>query len=291
MADILLARQLSTGSEDILSSLSARFSSARSQIADALLALKTAVEMGEISKEEKSTLKSQLLRGEGYDEGIIEKLHPTRQLILMKEANMITILNEEIETKTLECKVCMEQFQISNSAYTPHMLPCGHSFCLRCLQGLVSLPQSRRCCPLDRRPISSDISTFPVNFSLIDVLAVEHNLDAEKEAFELYKVREAETKAIADLASERRIAEKEAALMRDIAAFERKKQEVEALKLDVDDEVHIIVRGIDYCITQITSRLSFTSMLRPIQHSSHLTKSIPSTKGPLSNQLKNLRKI
>jgi hypothetical protein len=50
-----------------------------------------------------------------------------------------------LETKANECSVCLETF------HNPYILPCGHSFHLRCIKGL-----KKNLCPLDRIPFEEN---------------------------------------------------------------------------------------------------------------------------------------
>ncbi|XP_034248444.1 uncharacterized protein LOC117649646 isoform X2 [Thrips palmi] len=65
-------------------------------------------------------------------------------------------------TGMMECYVCLDQFDIYSADRRPKVLPCGHSFCLRCLQGL----QIRRC-PLDNKVFAEEPQTLPDNFLVI----------------------------------------------------------------------------------------------------------------------------
>lgn len=173
-----LQRQLSVNSEEILSSLSTSLgggATAKALLADALLAIKAARDSGEISDEEKAMLKRQLLAGKGYDDDLLGKLSPTRQLTLMKEMNKRVVLNEVKVNEKLECPICTERYSPEGDL-CPHMLPCGHSICFRCLQDLTKMSAAQRLCPLDRRPLSADISQFPLNYSLLAFLTSESAL-------------------------------------------------------------------------------------------------------------------
>ena len=167
-----LRRQLSSHSEQILDSLSGSLGgNSKALLSEALLAIKTAREDGEISDDDKTALKRQLVAGKGYDEDLLGKLSPVRQLTLMKEMNKRVVLKEEKAGEKLECPICTERYCRDNPSLVAHMLPCGHSLCLRCLSDLVKQDPARRLCPLDRKPLPSDLSMFPVNYSLLDFLS------------------------------------------------------------------------------------------------------------------------
>ena len=80
-------------------------------------------------------------------------------------------LHEEVS-----CSVCMTKFT------DPKQLPCLHSFCLHCLEGIqrTSARQDEIACPECRRvfkiPGGGNLNEFPTNFrlnSLLDVLAIK----------------------------------------------------------------------------------------------------------------------
>ena len=80
-------------------------------------------------------------------------------------------LHEEVS-----CSVCMSKF------IDPKLLPCLHSFCLHCLEGIqrTSARQDEIACPECRRvfkiPGGGNLNEFPTNFrlnSLLDVLAIK----------------------------------------------------------------------------------------------------------------------
>ena len=84
---------------------------------------------------------------------------------------LLNNLHEEVS-----CSVCMNTFT------DPKQLPCLHSFCLHCLNGIlrtsgrlvtIACPECRREC---RVPTSGNLSDLPTNFrinSLLDVLAIK----------------------------------------------------------------------------------------------------------------------
>ncbi|XP_034236387.1 uncharacterized protein LOC117642390 isoform X4 [Thrips palmi] len=62
----------------------------------------------------------------------------------------------------MECYVCLEKFDIYSADRRPKVLPCGHTFCLRCLQGL----QAKKC-PLDNKVFTLQPDSLPDNFLVI----------------------------------------------------------------------------------------------------------------------------
>ncbi|XP_034233497.1 uncharacterized protein LOC117640740 isoform X2 [Thrips palmi] len=62
---------------------------------------------------------------------------------------------------TMECQVCLEQFNLVERR--PKVLPCGHSYCLKCLQQLPT-----KVCPLDKKEFLAAPEELVDNFSLLD---------------------------------------------------------------------------------------------------------------------------
>ena len=89
------------------------------------------------------------------------------------------INSDELTNKFLECSLCLEQF------VSPKVLPCQHTFCLKCLQDLVttnsyinSLP-----CPLcnEAAPIPNKrVENFPSNFMAASLLQYAVSAKTEK---------------------------------------------------------------------------------------------------------------
>ena len=91
--------------------------------------------------------------------------------LIMDIQTLLNNLHEEVS-----CSVCM------NSFTDPKQLPCLHSFCLHCLNGILrtSGRDDVICCPECRResrvPTSGNLNDLPTNFrinSLLDVLAIK----------------------------------------------------------------------------------------------------------------------
>ena len=91
--------------------------------------------------------------------------------LIMDIQTLLNNLHEEVS-----CSVCMNTFT------DPKQLPCLHSFCLHCLNGILrtSGRQDVICCPECRResrvPTSGNLNDLPTNFrinSLLDVLAIK----------------------------------------------------------------------------------------------------------------------
>ena len=91
--------------------------------------------------------------------------------LIMDIQTLLNNLHEEVS-----CSVCMNTFT------DPKSLPCLHSFCLHCLNGILRTSGRRDviCCPECRResrvPTSGNLNDLPTNFrinSLLDVLAIK----------------------------------------------------------------------------------------------------------------------
>ena len=91
--------------------------------------------------------------------------------LIMDIQTLLNNLNEEVS-----CSVCMNTFT------DPKQLPCLHSFCLHCLNGILRTSGRHDviCCPECRResrvPRSGNLNDLPTNFrinSLLDVLAIK----------------------------------------------------------------------------------------------------------------------
>lgn len=64
------------------------------------------------------------------------------------------------------CLICLERFQ------KPKVLPCGHTFCLKCIQKMVetSFNQCPKCEDKFSLPSSGNASDFPTNFDLLNAI-------------------------------------------------------------------------------------------------------------------------
>ena len=67
------------------------------------------------------------------------------------------------------CSVCYETYE-ENGAKEPHTLPCGHTFCLGCIELLVKRDKPQ--CPVCRAELSKStpLDSYPKNFSLIQTI-------------------------------------------------------------------------------------------------------------------------
>ena len=86
---------------------------------------------------------------------------------IMDIQTLLHNLHEEVS-----CSVCMCKFT------DPKLLPCLHTFCLKCLSGIQRTSGSRGTIlyPECRRKVRSDLNALPTNFKinrLLDVLAIK----------------------------------------------------------------------------------------------------------------------
>ena len=66
-----------------------------------------------------------------------------------------------LKLETLSCSICLQSYQTTDNL--PFCLPCGHTFCQKCIQGLIQ-PQ----CPVDRQIFQKN--NVQKNFNLIAVI-------------------------------------------------------------------------------------------------------------------------
>ena len=69
----------------------------------------------------------------------------------------------------MECSICFNEFDLKERL--PKALPCGHTFCVICMQDYVVTHNSNRKCPLCKQGIAcSNAKDIPNNFSLMVLL-------------------------------------------------------------------------------------------------------------------------
>jgi hypothetical protein len=161
-------RQHSSNSEEILSFLSAATGSLnRICASDSLSAISTAFDEGLIDAKEKASLKDQLVVGGGFDSSsLIEKLDEEKQFVLLNYFHQRMLIYFD----SLACSIYMEKFD--HGDHYPYVLPCGHSLCKGCLSSLSKQQASKNICPIDRKPIGSNL-ILPPNYSLLNILLLK----------------------------------------------------------------------------------------------------------------------
>ena len=146
-------RELSAESQQLVLSDSEVGSKRQEVLVNALRSLKKAEDEGRISAEERNLLKSQDISGADFDEAILEKLTRQEERTL-REEYVSRLKRRE------PCVVCRETY--NSTQHLPKILPCGHTFCLSCLEGL---PAAARRCPTCRKPLTVVATTLPTNFA------------------------------------------------------------------------------------------------------------------------------
>lgn len=77
------------------------------------------------------------------------------------------IFKEQVE-EVIRCPICLENF------CDPRILPCSHTFCLKCIKNLASSNQGQFQCPLrdGTRIASAKIDSLPINLVIRDIVDV-----------------------------------------------------------------------------------------------------------------------
>lgn len=73
-------------------------------------------------------------------------------------------MDESVLLDLLECPVCLERLDA-----TAKVLPCQHTFCRRCLQGILSSRSELRC-PECRTLVDCGVDELPTNILLVRLL-------------------------------------------------------------------------------------------------------------------------
>jgi NACalpha-BTF3-like transcription factor len=126
------------------------------------------------------------------------------------------------------CSVCFERY---SQSVEPKVLPCGHTFCLKCLNRLPT-----KICPLDKTVIPQPTSSLPKNhalLSLIDSYTIQKTLAATP----------LDGKGVKDLESMKALIEKQ-------IAFE-KEREIQAEKNKLLDQQEKATADLEQVDTQI----------------------------------------
>jgi tripartite motif-containing protein 2/3 len=76
-------------------------------------------------------------------------------------------LKEQVE-EVIRCPICLENFS------DPRMLPCAHTFCLKCIKAAAASNHGQFQCPLrdGTRVASKNTDSLPVNFVVRDIVDV-----------------------------------------------------------------------------------------------------------------------
>ncbi|XP_068739685.1 tripartite motif-containing protein 3-like [Montipora capricornis] len=84
-----------------------------------------------------------------------------------------------MSSEALECSICCERFD--DQTCCPRLLSCGHSFCSKCLEKLLS--EKAINCPTCRNAVSvpAGVVGLPKNFSLLDILLTLPQKEDEEE--------------------------------------------------------------------------------------------------------------
>lgn len=75
---------------------------------------------------------------------------------------------EEKAQRLITCSVCLEELR------HPHMLPCLHSFCGKCIYPLVNFERHVLRCPMDR--IEHHASKVKYDFRMVEIIEVVKDL-------------------------------------------------------------------------------------------------------------------
>lgn len=82
----------------------------------------------------------------------------------------------DIGDNSFECNVCLNKFSSEGVREPKICIPCGHTICAECLNGLSSSRMSGPSCPSCRVPLALDATTrkviCPTNYALVTVIQV-----------------------------------------------------------------------------------------------------------------------
>jgi uncharacterized Zn finger protein (UPF0148 family) len=77
---------------------------------------------------------------------------------------------------SFECNVCLNKFTSEGVREPKICIPCGHTICTECLNGIISSRMSGPSCPSCRIPLALDAATrkviCPTNYALVTVIQV-----------------------------------------------------------------------------------------------------------------------
>jgi len=76
----------------------------------------------------------------------------------------------------IKCHICLENLR------DPRMLPCSHTYCLKCMKDLASNNHGQFQCPLrdGRKIASADIDSLPINRHVRDIAEALSKYEGKK---------------------------------------------------------------------------------------------------------------
>jgi len=94
---------------------------------------------------------------------------------------MSSVLGSNLLDSIGTCTICYERFEESGIR-EPRSLPCGHTFCRRCLEGVLRHDKSP-VCPSCRAPLQlRSIDVIPKNYTVIDIIRDNRMKSSSSEA-------------------------------------------------------------------------------------------------------------
>jgi len=81
----------------------------------------------------------------------------------------------------MECSICLRDWDIGTCV--PKSLPCGHSFCIECLEDLYGKYKTGIVCPIDcidHKMVHSEYLSLPKNYSLLSLISGQSPIHSNK---------------------------------------------------------------------------------------------------------------
>lgn len=94
------------------------------------------------------------------------------------------ISQAKFSLSSFKCEKCNQFFD--NDKKIPRVIPCGHTLCLYCLNSIWKSYYSIKC-PFDSEKFYDDLSTYPVNWTIVDYINLL--IKTDKEYLQQLKVR------------------------------------------------------------------------------------------------------